>query len=72
METVIGRLGKGSKMVICGDLAQIDLKDKRETGFSFLARIEEQVEGFQTHTLLQNHRHEIVSPILKVYKTFRD
>jgi len=23
METVIGRLGKGSKMVICGDLAQI-------------------------------------------------
>ena len=72
METVIGRLGKGSKMVICGDLAQIDLKDRRETGFSFLARIEEQVEGFRTHTLLQNHRHEIVSPILKVYKTFRD
>ena len=72
METVIGRLGKGSKMVICGDLAQIDLKDKRETGFSFLARIEEQVEGFKTHTLLQNHRHEIVSPILKVYKTFSD
>ena len=72
METVIGRLGKRSKMVICGDLAQIDLKDKRETGFSFLARIEEQVEGFKTHTLLMNHRHKIVSPILKVYKTFRD
>jgi phosphate starvation-inducible PhoH-like protein len=72
METVIGRLGKGSKMVICGDLAQIDLKDKRETGFSFLSRVEEQVEGFVTHTLLQNHRHDIVSPILKVYKTFRD
>lgn len=72
METVIGRLGVGSKMVICGDIAQIDLKDKRETGFSFLARIEEQVEGFVTHSLQQNHRHEIVSPILKVYKTFRD
>lgn len=72
METVIGRLGKGSKMVICGDIAQIDLKDKRETGFSFLARIEEQVEGFVTHSLQQNHRHDIVAPILKVYKTFRD
>jgi len=72
METVIGRLGKGSKMVICGDLAQIDLKDKRETGFSFLARIEEQVEGFVTHSLEHNHRHDIVAPILKVYKTFRD
>ncbi len=72
METVIGRLGVGSKMVICGDIAQIDLKDKRETGFSFLARIEEQVEGFVTHSLQQNHRHNIVAPILKVYKTFRD
>jgi len=51
METVIGRLGRGSKMVICGDLAQIDLKDKRETGFSFLARLEEHVEGFVTHSL---------------------
>jgi len=72
METVVGRLGKGSKMVICGDIAQIDLKDKRETGFSFLARLEEQVEGFVIHSLLKNHRHEIVTPILKVYKTFRD
>ena len=72
METVIGRLGVNSKMVICGDIAQIDLKDKRETGFSFLARIEEQVEGFVTHSLQQNHRHDIVAPILKVYKTFRD
>jgi len=72
METVIGRLGRGSKMVICGDLAQIDLKDKRETGFSFLSRIEEQVEGFKTASLEYNHRHEIVAPILNVYKTFRD
>ena len=72
METVIGRLGKGSKMVICGDLAQIDLKDKRETGFSFLSRLEETVEGFVTHSLQLNNRHDIVSPILEVYKTFRD
>ena len=72
METVIGRLGKGSKMVICGDMAQIDLKDKRETGFSFLARIEEQVEGFKTASLEYNHRLQIVAPVLEVYKTFRD
>ena len=72
METVIGRLGKHSKMVICGDMAQIDLKDKRETGFSFLSRIEENVEGFKTASLEYNHRHQIVAPILEVYKTFRD
>ena len=72
METVIGRLGKKSKMVICGDMAQIDLKDRRETGFSFLSRLEENVKGFKTVTLEQNHRHEIVSPILKVYTNFRN
>jgi len=72
METVIGRLGKQSKMVICGDLAQIDLKNKKETGFSFLSRIEEHVDGFRVMALKQNHRHEIVSPILQVYQDFRD
>lgn len=72
METVLGRLGKGSKMVICGDLAQIDLRNKKETGFSFLNRVEEHVEGFKVFALKQNHRHDIVSPILKVYQDFRD
>jgi phosphate starvation-inducible PhoH-like protein len=72
METVLGRLGKNSKMVICGDIAQIDLKTKKESGFSFLSRVEEQVPGFKVFTLKKNHRHEIVSPILKVYQDFRD
>ena len=72
MEMVLGRLGMNSWMAICGDIAQIDLKDKRQTGFSFLNRLEEQVKGFRVVTLLQNHRHPIVEPILKVYQTFRD
>jgi phosphate starvation-inducible PhoH-like protein len=72
METVIGRLGKNSKMAICGDVAQNDLKIKKESGFSFLSRIEEQVAGFRVFELKQNHRHEIVSPILKVYQEYRD
>lgn len=72
MEAILGRLGTGSKMVICGDLSQVDLKDKRESGFSFLARIEEHVSGFKIETLKQNHRHDIVPPVLEVYQTFRD
>lgn len=72
METVIGRLGRNSKMAICGDIAQIDLKNKRDTGFSFLNRLEENVEGVKTINLTSNHRHDIVAPILKVYETFRD
>lgn len=72
MEMVLGRLGKNSWMSICGDLAQIDLKTKKETGLSFLTRVEEQVKGVRVVTLKQNHRHSIVEPILKVYETFRD
>jgi phosphate starvation-inducible PhoH-like protein len=72
MEAILGRLGKESKMVVCGDTAQIDLRDKKTSGFSFLARIEEHVPGFKVFALLQNHRHKIVAPILEVYKTFSD
>lgn len=72
MEAVLGRLGKGSRVVVCGDLAQIDLKKRSDTGFSFLSRIEEAVPGFKIFTLERNHRHEIVTPILEVYQTFRD
>ena len=72
MEAVIGRLGKNSKMVICGDLAQIDLQNKKETGFSFLSKIEAEVPGFKVFALKQNHRHDIVSPILQVYRNYED
>jgi phosphate starvation-inducible PhoH-like protein len=72
MEMVIGRLGVGSKMVICGDISQIDLKSKKESGFGFLNNLEAQVKGFKIFTLKQNHRHPIVSEILEVYKQYND
>lgn len=72
MEAVLGRLGKGSKMVVCGDLAQTDLKSKKYSGLPFLRRVEENVEGVNIFTLEHNHRHEIVGPILRVYEEFRD
>lgn len=72
MEAVLGRLGHGSKIVICGDASQIDLKSKRDSGFSFLLRLEEHVEGVKIFHLKTNHRHNIVEPILKVYQDYRD
>jgi len=72
MEMLLGRIGIGSKVAICGDIAQIDLRSKKDSGFSFLYRLEEQVKGVKVVTLKTNHRHEIVEPILKVYETFRD
>ena len=71
-EALLGRLGQGSKMILCGDIAQIDLKNKVVSGLSFLRRVEEQVPGFKFVTLKQNHRHDIVQFILDVYKLYSD
>lgn len=71
-EMMLGRLGRGGKMVFCGDLAQIDLKSKKDSGISFFVRLEEQVPGVKIVSLKTNHRHEIVEKILNVYTEFRD
>jgi phosphate starvation-inducible PhoH-like protein len=72
LEMIQGRIGKGSKMVICGDTTQIDLKFKKDSGLSFLRRIEEKVQGYRIVILKNNHRHPIVEKILGVYDEFRD
>lgn len=71
-EALLGRLGSGSKMVLCGDVAQIDLKNKKMSGLSFLRRVEEEVDGFKFVSLKQNHRHEVVQKVLDVYKLYED
>ena len=71
-EMMLGRLGKGGRMVFCGDLAQIDLKTKKDSGIGFFVRLEENVKGVKMATLKTNHRHEIVEDVLKVYSEYRD
>lgn len=71
-EMMLGRLGKGGKIVFCGDLSQVDLKSKKDSGISFFTRLEERIKGVRIIILKKNHRHEIVEEILKVYEEFRD
>jgi phosphate starvation-inducible PhoH-like protein len=71
-ELVLGRLGKGGKMVFCGDLSQVDLKSKKDSGIGFFNRLEENVKGVKVISLKTNHRHEIVESILKIYEDYRD
>ncbi len=68
MELMLGRLCKGSKMILCGDIAQTDLKTKELSGFNFLCDGEMRaIPGFKVVTLKENHRDEIVEDILRVY-----
>jgi phosphate starvation-inducible PhoH-like protein len=73
LELIIGRLCNGSKMVICGDVSQIDLKNKKDSGiFFFNKAIAGKVEGVGSFNLKTNHRHPIIEPILEIYKQLRD
>jgi phosphate starvation-inducible PhoH-like protein len=72
MELLLGRLCNGSRMIICGDTAQIDLKDRKMSGFGFICHNLSNVEGFNIITLKTNHRDPIVEDILKIYNDHRD
>ena len=71
-EMILGRLGKGGKMVFCGDITQTNLKTRKDSGIGFFTRLEENIKGVSVFTLKTNHRHEIVEPILKLYSDYRD
>lgn len=64
---VTSRIGVGTKMVICGDLRQVDLRRKEYSGMWFLGRLRESA-NIGRYTLLKNHRHAVVDEILE----FRD
>jgi len=68
MELLLGRMCNGARMIICGDLAQIDLKDKKLSGFNFICTNFKEVPGFAVVTLKTNHRDPIVEQILEIYK----
>jgi phosphate starvation-inducible PhoH-like protein len=70
MEMIIGRLGTGSKIIICGDTSQIDLKNKKESGLDFLNTVSARLDGVKVLTLKKNHRHPIVPDILEIYKEY--
>ena len=67
MEMIVSRLGLRSKMVVCGDTQQVDLKNRGESGFKFLISVASKVKDMTSQTLLTNHRHPIVDSLLEEY-----
>lgn len=71
-ELLLGRIGKDNcRMIFCGDSAQIDLKNKKESGFDFICKHLVGIEKFCVIKLKQNHRHSIVEEILEVFKKYQ-
>lgn len=65
LRMAIGRLGKDSIMIFCGDKDQIDLKNKRDSAIHDIERIKES-EFVSIIELKENHRHPAVKEILKL------
>ena len=60
---VLGRLGKNSLMILCGDNQQIDLKDKNYSAINEVAKILS--SKYVSKTILKdNHRHESLVEVL--------
>ena len=67
MEMVLSRLGVNSKMILTGDIGQIDLKHKKDSGLPYLFDMKDKIDGFGVYELKTNHRHPIVDSILKYF-----
>ena len=64
------RLGEGSKMVVTGDLTQIDLPPREESGLVEARRLLKKVSGLHFHEFDHDDvvRHPLVSAIISAYQ----
>jgi len=69
MKMFLTRMGEGSKMVITGDVTQIDLPDGKASGLKHAVRILKNVDGISTIELSHKDvvRHPLVMRIIKAY-----
>ena len=68
MEMITTRLGLRSKMMICGDAHQTDLKKKSDSGFKYLYKASRKIKNLEAITLISNHRNEIVEDLRNYYE----
>lgn len=68
MEMIVTRIGLRSKMIICGDDHQVDLKQRRDSGFRFLYTAARKIKNMVGVTLNQNHRDPIVDNLIEIYE----
>tara|TARA_Y100001937_G_scaffold58486_1_gene80246 strand:- start:863 stop:1525 length:663 start_codon:yes stop_codon:yes gene_type:complete len=66
---VLGRLGKNSKMLLCGDPQQIDLKFTNDSAVHEVHKLKDSEYVYNVN-LKDNHRHESLDEVLKLLFSF--
>ena len=74
MKMFLTRLGWNSKMVVTGDVTQIDLPDGRKSGLKEVMRVLRGVEDVSICQFNEKDvvRHELVQRIIKAYENFEE
>ncbi len=74
MKMFLTRMGDGSKVVVTGDLTQIDLPDGKKSGLKHATSILKNIEGIETVVLTARDvvRHALVMEIIKAYEKETD
>ncbi|MEG2404441.1 MAG: PhoH family protein, partial [Oscillospiraceae bacterium] len=69
MKMFLTRMGVGSKVVVTGDITQIDLPDKSRSGLVDALKVLKEVEGIQRVYFTEKDvvRHRLVQEIIKAY-----
>ena len=67
---VLGRLGKGSTMILTGDPQQIDLKFSNDSAIHEVPKLKDSRYVYTT-TLKDNHRHEALDEVLKLLYSYQ-
>ena len=61
----LGRIGKGSTMIYCGDSQQIDLKDKNYSAYHDMAKLVNSEYVYKC-VLNDSHRHDAIDDLLEL------
>tara|TARA_B100000963_G_scaffold96177_2_gene82945 strand:+ start:4885 stop:5850 length:966 start_codon:yes stop_codon:yes gene_type:complete len=74
MKMVLTRMGFGSNVVINGDLTQIDLPKKNDSGLIHVTKILEDIDGIGVTNFDSKDvvRHPLVRKIINAYKNFEE
>ena len=74
MKMFLTRLGFNSKMVITGDVTQIDLPDSKRSGLIDATRILKNIDGIAINRFSEKDvvRHRLVQDIVKAYEQYNE
>lgn len=74
MKMFLTRMGFNSKVVVTGDITQIDLPDGKRSGLVEVIKILKKIEGIETVHFTEKDvvRHKLVQDIVKAYEKFEE